>query len=151
MKSGGKRKCIIEWNSKARENNFCCACPCADSINLLSIIFRPIFISQPGGHSMRTNYNLFSFLLGRFGRLIITTKDGDRNLIRREVFQELRTLDDMIQNATVTYEDDLFTYRDVCAKWENECFQNDILNLDYLMDDVSSATVPSTILVAKFS
>lgn len=46
-------------------------------------------------------------------------------------------LDDMIQNATVFYDDESFTYRDVCAKWENECFQNDILNLDYLMDDVS--------------
>lgn len=45
-------------------------------------------------------------------------------------------LDDMIQNKTVTYDDDTFTYSDICAKWENECFQNDILNLDQLMDEV---------------
>lgn len=82
---------------------------------------------------------LFCLFIGRFGRVIITSKDGDRNLIRREVFQELRMLDDMIQNETTTYEacEETFSYRDVCAKWENECFQNDILNLDYLMDDVS--------------
>lgn len=75
--------------------------------------------------------------LGRFGRLIITAKDGDSNLIRREVFEELRILDGMIQNATVYYDGEYFTYKDVCAKWQGECFENDILNLDYVMDDVS--------------
>lgn len=79
--------------------------------------------------------------LGRFGRLIITTKDGDRNLIRREVFQELRILDGLIQNATVTYDGEHFTYKDVCAKWQGDCFENDILNLDYVMDDVSERCV----------
>lgn len=78
-----------------------------------------------------------SFFPGRFGRVIITAKDGDRNLIRREVFQELRILDEIIQNATVHYDGQTFNYNDVCARWENDCFQNDILNLDYLMDDVS--------------
>lgn len=87
---------------------------------------------------MSNGFMLLFLFIGRFGRVIITAKDGERNLIRREVFKELRMLDDMIQNATVTYDDDIFTYRDVCAKWENECFQNDILNLDYLMDDVSN-------------
>lgn len=88
---------------------------------------------------MSNGFMLLFLFIGRFGRVIITSKDGERNLIRREVFQELRMLDDMIQNATVYYAkcDVNFSYRDVCAKWENECFQNDILNLDYLMDDVS--------------
>lgn len=83
-------------------------------------------------------FYLFVFA-GRFGRVIITTKDGDRNLIRREVFEELRVLDGLIHNATATYDGESFTYKDVCARSLGECFENDILNLDELMDDVSYA------------
>lgn len=69
--------------------------------------------------------------------MIVIPKDGNDNMIRREIFQEMRQLDDLIQNATVNFEGETFTYKDACARWENECFANDILNLDYLMDDVS--------------
>ena len=79
----------------------------------------------------------FIYFLGRFGRVIVVPKDQDDNMIRREIFQVLRHLDDLIQNATVSFEGESFTYKDACAKWENECFSNDILNLDFLMDDVS--------------
>ncbi|ALC42675.1 Ptr [Drosophila busckii] len=75
---------------------------------------------------------------GRFGRVIVIPKDGDENMLRREVFMELRMLDNLIQNATTTYDGDTFTYKDNCARWENECFENDILNLDVLMDDIES-------------
>lgn len=74
---------------------------------------------------------------GRFGRLIITSKDGDRNLIRSEVFQELRTLDAMVQNATATYDGESFTYQDICARKDGYCFENSILYLNDIMDDVS--------------
>lgn len=76
-------------------------------------------------------------IAGRFGRVIVIPKDGDENMLRREIFMELRQLDNLIQNATTTYDGDTFTYKDNCARWENECFENDILNLDALMDDVS--------------
>jgi hypothetical protein len=82
--------------------------------------------------------------LGRFGRVIIESKDGDDNLIRKEVWQELRMLDDLIQNATVTYEGETFTYRDTCAKWEDECYTNDILNLDAILDEVESGELNLT-------
>lgn len=75
---------------------------------------------------------------GRFGRVIITAKDGDRNLIRREVFEELRILDGMIHNLTANYDGDRFRYQDICAKSLGDCFENDILNLDELMDEVSN-------------
>lgn len=52
------------------------------------------------------------------------------------MFKELRILDQIIQNTTVYHDGDEFTYTDVCAKWEDECFVNDILNLDYIMDEV---------------
>lgn len=59
------------------------------------------------------------------------------------MFQELRILDGLIQNATATYDGESFTYNDVCARWQGDCFENDILNLDYVMDDVSIIFVES--------
>lgn len=74
---------------------------------------------------------------GRFGRVIITTKDGNPNLIRREVFEELRILDGLIHNATAFYDGESFRYNDICARKAGDCFENDILNVDSLMDEVS--------------
>lgn len=75
---------------------------------------------------------------GRFGRVIVTAKDGDKNMLRVDVWKELRQLDEYIQNMTVFFDDEYFTYKQICAKWLTECFQNDILNLDYIMEDVSN-------------
>ncbi|KAK6618440.1 hypothetical protein RUM43_013633 [Polyplax serrata] len=72
---------------------------------------------------------------GRFGRIIAIPRDkGD--MLRVEIWKELRLLDELIQNTTVEYDDETFTYRDVCAKWIDECYQNDILNLDYVMEEI---------------
>lgn len=65
-------------------------------------------------------------------------------MIRREVFQELRMLDNMVQNATAQYDGEKYTYRDICARWEGDCFQNDILNLDYIMDEILSKEINLT-------
>lgn len=45
-------------------------------------------------------------------------------------------LDDIIQNTTVDYDGETFSYRQICARWETECFTNDILNLDLILPDV---------------
>lgn len=76
--------------------------------------------------------------IGRFGRVIIVSKDGDENLIRTDIWKELRLLDDIIQNTTVEYDGEEFNYHSICARWEGECFTNDILNLDYILPDVES-------------
>lgn len=73
---------------------------------------------------------------GRFGRVIVTSNDGDTNLIRPEVFRELRILDQIIQNTTVYEDGEEFKYADLCAKFQDECFNNDILSLDQIMDEV---------------
>ena len=83
--------------------------------------------------------------------MIIVSKDGDDNLIRREVFQELRILDQIIQNTTAEYEGESFKYDDVCARWEDECFSNDILNLDYIMDDVSDLMLFNKIAAIQYT
>lgn len=79
--------------------------------------------------------------VGRFGRVIITARDADPNLLRREVFEELRILDGIIQNTTAVYDGEEYTYEDICARWDDACFSNDILNLDQIMDEVRVTTI----------
>lgn len=69
------------------------------------------------------------------------SKDGDENILRTDVWKELRILDDIIQNTTVEYDGEVFSYRQICARWEEECFTNDILNLDYILPDVESGNI----------
>lgn len=45
-------------------------------------------------------------------------------------------MDQIIQNTTVYQDGEEFKYADVCAKWQDECFNNDILSLDKVMDEV---------------
>ncbi|XP_033320041.1 patched domain-containing protein 3 isoform X2 [Bombus bifarius] len=73
---------------------------------------------------------------GRFGHVIITSKDGNDNLLRTVVFDELRQLDKMIRNTKATYEGEEFTYSQICAKWLDTCFNNDILDLHHVIEDV---------------
>ncbi|KAL1497416.1 hypothetical protein ABEB36_008391 [Hypothenemus hampei] len=92
---------------------------------------------------------------GRFGRVIITSKDGNKNMLRSEVWAEMKYLDELIQNMTVSVDDyEHFTYADICAKWMGECFQNDILNLEYIMDEVEAGdrnlTFPLTLNTVTF-
>lgn len=70
-------------------------------------------------------------------------------MLRQEVFAELRILDDIIQNTTVYHDGEEYTYKETCARWENECYTNDILNLDYIMDEVKS-TLPIKFLAQFF-
>lgn len=58
-------------------------------------------------------------------------------MLRTEVWKELRQLDELVQNMTVTMPNgDTFTYQDECARWEGQCFTNDILNLDKIIGEV---------------
>lgn len=101
-----------------------------------------LLLDYDGNYAIGTLVNLrkcFLFI-GRFGRVIVTSKDNDKNMLRAEIWQELRLLDGYIQNMTVFHDDEYFTYKDICAKWMNECFQNDILNLDYIIEDVSNTS-----------
>ncbi|KAI5641695.1 patched family domain-containing protein [Phthorimaea operculella] len=74
---------------------------------------------------------------GRFGRVIIVSKDNNTNILRTEFWKELRELDDLVQNITVRLPSgETFTYREECARWEGQCFTNDILNLDKIIGEV---------------
>ncbi|XP_011307702.1 patched domain-containing protein 3 [Fopius arisanus] len=81
---------------------------------------------------------------GRFGHVIIVAKDGNENMLRREVWKELRLLDGIIRNATAVYEGESFTYGQVCARTKDECSSNSILNLDLIMEDVETGQLKLT-------
>lgn len=63
-----------------------------------------------------------------------------------EIWKELRVLDDIVRNATITWgpESTVYKYDDICARWIDQCFPNDILNLDYVMEDVANGTLKLT-------
>ncbi|XP_054287352.1 patched domain-containing protein 3-like [Macrosteles quadrilineatus] len=82
---------------------------------------------------------------GRFGRVIVIPKHGS-NMLSVEVWKELRVLDGIIKNATIVFgeEQRSYTYEDICARWVDHCFENDILNLDHIMEEVVNKTLNLT-------
>ncbi|RZF35137.1 hypothetical protein LSTR_LSTR009443 [Laodelphax striatellus] len=83
---------------------------------------------------------------GRFGRVIVIPRDGGDNLLSVEAWKELRDLDNIVRNATIVFGEDRISYKydDICAKWVDHCFENDILNLDLIMDEVVNKSLNLT-------
>ncbi|XP_071554205.1 patched domain-containing protein 3 [Temnothorax nylanderi] len=81
---------------------------------------------------------------GRFGRVIVIPKDGGHNMLKSAIWQELQQLDWLIRNVTAKYEDEVFTYEQICARWLDDCFANDILDLRVIMKDVERRDVNLT-------
>ncbi|KAL6263196.1 hypothetical protein P5V15_005996 [Pogonomyrmex californicus] len=75
---------------------------------------------------------------GRFGHVIVIPKDGGHNMLKSAIWQELRQLDWLIRNVTAKYEDEEFTYEQICARWLDQCFNNDILNLHHIIKEVEA-------------
>jgi len=92
-------------------------------------------------------YNSISYyyISGRFGRVIVIPKQSD-TMLSVEIWKELRILDDIIRNASITWgpENIVYKYDDICARWIDQCFPNDILNLDYVMNDVVNGSLKLT-------
>lgn len=71
---------------------------------------------------------------GRFGHVIVIPKDGGRNMLKKAIWEELRELDKIIRNTKAKYEGEVFTYEQICARWLDQCFNNDILNLYHVIE-----------------
>lgn len=82
---------------------------------------------------------------GRFGRVIVVPKYDD-TMLSVDIWKELRTLDEIVRNATIVWgpENVAYRYDDICARWIDQCFPNDILNLDYVMNEVANGTLKLT-------
>lgn len=82
---------------------------------------------------VRDQLNLL-LVAGRFGHVIVIPKDGGHNMLKSSIWEELMELDRIIRNAKAKYENDVFTYEQICARWLDECFTNDILNLHRVIE-----------------
>lgn len=74
---------------------------------------------------------------GRFGRVIAIAKD-ESNVLTKSVFDEIVQLDRLIKNMTIKFDDDPYTYEDLCARSEGKCFENDILDFVPRIEDIES-------------
>lgn len=72
---------------------------------------------------------------GRFGRLIITARDGG-SVLRRSVWDDVMWLDSAIRNLSIEWDDQSWQYSQICAKSEFKCFNNDILDFDDKIQDI---------------
>ncbi|KAL7301622.1 hypothetical protein TKK_0005631 [Trichogramma kaykai] len=117
-------------------------------------LFSPI--NGPGKHEraiveqfFRMNYTKYFNLgritrPGRFGHVIVISKDDNQNMLRKEIWEELRLLDTYIKNFTVNYENESFNFSRICARWLDYCYDNDILNLEELLDDFEQGNLNLT-------
>lgn len=87
----------------------------------------------------------FNFDIGRqtkpekFGRLIVVTREGT-NLLSRRVWDEIALLDQIIKNMTVEWDDDLWTYEQVCARDGRFCYPNELLDFYPYIDQIENGT-----------
>lgn len=87
----------------------------------------------------------FNFDIGRqtkpekFGRLIVVTKNGN-NLLSRKVWDEIIMLDQIIKNMTVLWDDDIWTYEQICARNGRPCYPNDMLDFYPYIDQIENGT-----------
>lgn len=61
-------------------------------------------------------------------------------MLTSAIWNELRMLDEIVKNVTITYGEDRqkYTYKDLCARWIDACFENDVLNLDTVIEQVET-------------
>lgn len=74
---------------------------------------------------------------GRFGRLIVTAKDGG-DILRRSIWNDLIQLDRAIKNLTIVWDDAQYKYDSMCARQEFKCWNNDILDFDSKISDIEA-------------
>ncbi|CAL8113391.1 unnamed protein product [Orchesella dallaii] len=80
---------------------------------------------------------------GRFARLFIQALDGG-TLLRQDVFKEIQELDQLIHNITIVYDEDEFKYDSLCAAWEGDCYENDVMELGDSMAAIETKNISLT-------
>ena len=64
--------------------------------------------------------------------------------MRSEVWKEINELDDLIHNVKIIHDEDEFKYDTLCARWEEDCYENDVLELGEIMDQIEAGNVSLT-------
>merc|ERR1719288_480797 len=80
---------------------------------------------------------------GKFGRVIVAAKDGG-SMLRSHLWDQLLPLLQVIYNVTVVHEGNQLRYAQLCAQWNQYCYDNEILRMAGLMPDIESGDVKIT-------
>ncbi|XP_067138907.1 patched domain-containing protein 3-like [Centruroides vittatus] len=64
------------------------------------------------------------------GIYITATANDDKNMIREIIFNDLKKIDEVVRNHRITWNDEIITYKNVCAIKENVCYENPVFNLN---------------------
>lgn len=65
-------------------------------------------------------------------------------LLRQDVFKEIVALDKLMHNISIIWDEDEYRYDNLCAAWEGDCYENDVLELDDSMADIESKKISLT-------
>lgn len=66
---------------------------------------------------------------GKFGRIIITPKNSS-SVLTLELFKDLVKLNKIVESINISYDEDTYRYKDICARWQHKCYRNDVLDLE---------------------
>ncbi|XP_070560774.1 patched domain-containing protein 3-like [Ptychodera flava] len=82
--------------------------------------------------------------LGRYGRLILTSRDGG-NVLRESVLREILEINSYVLKLNTTDDGERYQFEELCGKWDGTCNQNIILSLygnDAAMEGSINITYP---------
>lgn len=80
---------------------------------------------------------------GRFARLLIMAKD-EGTLLRSEVWNDVVAVDDLVHAVGVQLDDKYARYDDICAIWNEQCYENNLLDLQEIMPEVDAGNYTLT-------
>ena len=78
-----------------------------------------------------TNFSDFdiprSTKFGLYGYVIVTSPSG-HSILQPQIWAEVKQLQDIIVNMKITHGDQQYQYKDICAKWNGECYTKSVLS-----------------------
>lgn len=99
-------------------------------------------------HHFPTNYSMFdpsrATQAGRFGRLLVTAEDGG-SILRTKIWREIHFLDEVVRNISITWEDQVYEYNQLCAlNLNGYCWDNEVLELGAFIDQIEERKINLT-------
>jgi len=71
--------------------------------------------------------------------LILTANDGG-TLLRSSIWNEILELDEIMKNTTISWKGQEFKYKNLCAQWGNDCFENRFLDFASLIPEIENGS-----------
>lgn len=73
-------------------------------------------------------------------RVIVSAKD-DKSIFRSILWPEIMDLSDRLLNVSVEDENGVkYYYKDICAKWDGNCIDNVVLNINEIVGEIENGT-----------